>query len=236
MAALALAGGGGVPAATAAGPTSTATTAAADAAAAAPVVAPAARGVAVGYLPPFSAVVSPVTAADLTASWRPGCPVAPADLRSVSVSYVDFDGRPGTGSLVVNASAAAQVAVVFADLYAARYPLASLRPVEAFGGSDDASMDANNTSAFNCRVTTGGTGFSEHSYGTAIDVNPVQNPYVKGTTVLPAAGRAYTDRSPAPGVVRDGDAVVAAFARQGFGWGGYWTFLKDYQHFSISGG
>ena len=65
----------------------------------------------------------------------------------------------------------------------------------------------------------GGTGFSEHAYGTAIDVNPVENPYVKGTTVLPAAGRAFTDRSPAPGVVRDGDAVVEAFARQGFGWG-----------------
>ena len=201
----------------------------------APVVPPAARGVAAGYLPPFSSVVSPVTVADLAASWRAGCPVGPQDLRSVSVSYVDFGGRPGTGSLVVHASVAEQVAVVFADLYAARYPIASLRPVEAFGGSDDASMDADNTSAFNCRATTGGTGFSEHSYGTAVDVNPVENPYVKGTTVLPAAGRAFTDRSPAPGVVRDGDAVVEAFARQGFGWGGHWNSLKDYQHFSISG-
>jgi hypothetical protein len=184
-------------------------------------------------MPAYTATISPV--GDLSASWRPGCPVAPQDLRLVTVSLVDPAGRAGTGSVVVHADVARQTADVFGDLYALRYPIARMEPVEAFGGSDDASMAADNTSAFNCRATTGGTGFSEHSYGTAIDLNPVENPYVKGTTVLPEAGRAFVERKPAPGVVIAGDPVVRAFAEHGFAWGGDWTSLKDYQHFSVSG-
>jgi len=184
-------------------------------------------------MPVYTATISPV--GDVSASWRAGCPVAPADLRLVTVSTVDFAGRAGTGEIVVHADVAQQTADVFGALYAMRYPIARMEPVEAFGGSDDASMAADNTSAFNCRVTTGGTGFSEHSYGTAIDLNPIENPYVKGSTVLPEAGRAFVERTPAPGVVIAGDAVVQAFADQGFAWGGDWNSLKDYQHFSISG-
>ncbi|MFD0485485.1 M15 family metallopeptidase [Kineococcus sp. GCM10028916] len=184
-------------------------------------------------LPAYTAVISPV--GDLSASWRAGCPVAPADLRVVTVTVIGFDGKPGTGRIVVAADVAQATADVFGSLYAMRYPVARMEPVEAFGGSDDASMAADNTSAFNCRATTGGTGFSEHSYGTAIDLNPVENPYVKGSTVLPEAGRAFVERKPAPGVVVAGDAVVRAFADRGFSWGGDWNSLKDYQHFSISG-
>ncbi|WP_328291736.1 M15 family metallopeptidase [Kineococcus sp. NBC_00420] len=184
-------------------------------------------------LPAYTSVVSPV--GDVSASWRAGCPVAPADLRVVTVTVIGFDGRPGTGRIVVAADVAQATADVFGSLYAMRYPVARMEPVEAFGGSDDASMAADNTSAFNCRATTGGTGFSEHSYGTAIDLNPVENPYVKGSTVLPEAGRAFVGRKPAPGVVVAGDAVVRAFADRGFSWGGDWNSLKDYQHFSISG-
>jgi hypothetical protein len=184
-------------------------------------------------MPAYTATISPV--GDLSSSWRPGCPVDPAKLRLVTVTLVDFAGRPGTGRIVVHADVAQQTADVFGSLYALRYPIARMEPVEAFGGSDDASMAADNTSAFNCRATTGGTGFSEHSYGTAIDLNPVENPYVKGTTVLPEAGRAFVERGPAPGVVVAGDAVVQAFADRGFSWGGDWNSLKDYQHFSISG-
>jgi hypothetical protein len=185
--------------------------------------------------PAFTSSIAPVTAADLSASWRPGCPVAPERLRTVTVSFVDFTGAPSTGRLVVHADVATAVAAVFSQLYAQRFPVARMEPVEAFGGSDDASMDADNTSAFNCRATTGGTGFSEHSYGTAIDLNPVENPYVKGTTVLPAAGRAFVERRPGRGVVLAGDPVVRAFAEHGFTWGGDWSSLKDYQHFSVSG-
>jgi len=216
--------------------TTAAPAAPADAAlAAAPAVTRHARTPAAHPLPGYTWSVSRVSAADLSASWRPGCPVGPADLRAVSVTHLDRDGRARRGTIVVAASVAQATADVFGRLYDLRFPVTSLRPVEAFGGSDDASMDADNTSAFNCRATTGGTSFSEHSSGTAIDVNPVENPYVKGTTVLPAAGRAHLDRSPRPGVVVAGDPVVAAFAAEGFLWGGSWRTLKDYQHFSVSG-
>jgi hypothetical protein len=186
-------------------------------------------------VPAFTSSVTAVSAEELSASWRPGCPVAPAKLRAVTVSFVDFAGAPSTGRLVVHADVADAVVAVFAQLYAQRFPIARMEPVEAFGGSDDASMAADNTSAFNCRATTGGSGFSEHSYGTAIDLNPVENPYVKGSTVLPAAGRAFVDRRPGRGVVLAGDPVVRTFADHGFSWGGDWSSLKDYQHFSVSG-
>ena len=185
---------------------------------------------------PYASSIAPVSAAELSASWRAGCPVAPQRLRAVTITHVDFTGTPRTGRLVVRDDVAQAVADVFGDLYALRFPVERVEPVEAYGGSDDASMAANNTSAFNCRATTGGTSFSEHSHGTAIDLNPVQNPYVKGTTVLPAAGRAHLDRTPARGRITAGDPVVAAFAARGFTWGGDWRTLKDYQHFSLSGG
>ncbi len=106
-----------------------------------------------------------------------------------------------------------------------------------YGGSDDRSMAADNTSAFNCRLRTGSTTvLSPHSYGRALDINPVENPYVRGSTVLPPAGRPYTDRSlRVPGVLHAGDPVVGAFAAVRWPWGGNWTSLKDYQHFSASG-
>ena len=177
--------------------------------------------------------------ADLTArlasSWRAGCPVPLADLRYLTLTYRGFDGADHTGELVVAASVADAVLATFKELYQDGYPIASMRLVDDFGGDDDASMAANNTSAFNCRPITGGGGFSEHSFGTAIDVNPVQNPYVSGSTVLPAAGRPFVDRPLVPGVIHDGDPVVQAFAAHGMRWGGDWRGPIDYQHFSVSG-
>ncbi len=174
-------------------------------------------------------------AARMSSSWRPGCPVALSGLRYLTVSYRGFDGADHIGEVVVAASAAEAIVGVFHQLYNNRYPIASLRLVDDFGGNDDRSMAANNSSAFNCRAVTGGGGFSEHSYGTAIDLNPVQNPYVSGATVLPPQGRAYLARTPGPGVITAGDAVVSAFARIGWSWGGYWAGPIDYQHFSASG-
>lgn len=168
-------------------------------------------------------------------SWRAGCPVPLSDLRYLTLTYRGFDGTDHTGELVVAASVTDAVVATFRQLYADGYPIASMRLVDDFGGDDDASMAANNTSAFNCRPVTGGGGFSEHSYGTAIDVNPVQNPYVSGSSVLPPAGQAYADRPQSPGVIHDGDAVVTAFATHGFTWGGDWHSPIDYQHFSLSG-
>ena len=180
--------------------------------------------------------VEAVSAARLGSSHRPGCPVAVGDLRLVTVTHVRFDGRTARGQLVVHRDAAAAVVQVFRSLLAARAPVAQVRTVETYGGDDARSMAANNTSAYNCRRTTGGTAWSEHAHGRALDLNPVQNPYVRGTTVLPAAGRAYVDRTRArPGMVLAGGPVVRAFAAVGWTWGGSFTSVKDYQHFSASG-
>ena len=131
---------------------------------------------------------------------------------------------------------AADVVEVFRQLHAARFPLTRVVTAEQYGADDDRLMAANATSAYNCRAVTGGTGYSEHAYGRAIDVNPIQNPYVRGTTVEPPAGRAYLDRRAVrPGMIVAGDAVVRAFASVGWGWGGDFRTLKDYQHFSLSG-
>lgn len=165
-------------------------------------------------------------------SWRPGCPVPLSQLRDVSVTYFDFAGQPREGSLVVRADRAADTAAVFGRLYATRYPIQRIRPIEAYRGSDDASMAANNTSAFNCRPVVGGSGYSRHAYGTAIDLNPVQNPYVRGSQVLPPAGRAALNRDdPHPAVLRADSVAVREFTARGWTWGGRWNSLKDYQHF-----
>ncbi len=184
----------------------------------------------------FRARTSPVTAARLGVSHRAGCPVPVADLRLLQVTYLGFDARPHQGELVVHRTQAAAVVGVFRRLYAARFPVQRMVTVERYGGDDDRSMAANNTSAYNCRSTTGGNRFSEHAYGTALDLNPVQNPYVRGTTVLPEAGRAHLDRGDVrPGMVLAGDVAVQAFAAVGWTWGGDFRTLRDYQHFSTSG-
>jgi hypothetical protein len=167
-------------------------------------------------------------------SWRPGCPVPLRDLRYVRVSFVGFDGAAGYGRLVVHEDQAAAVVEVFRSLYAQRFPIRRMRLVDAYDGIDARSMSADNTSAFNCRRVTGGTSWSEHSYGRAVDLNPVQNPYVSGAIVQPPAGAAYVDRSPLrKGMVTRG--VRSAFSAVGWSWGGSWTAKKDYQHFSATG-
>jgi len=180
-------------------------------------------------------VIDPALASRMAPSWRQGCPVPLADLRYLTLTYRGFDGADHQGELVVAASVADDVVAIFRQLYEIGYPISSMRLVDDFGGDDNASMSANNTSAFNCRPVTGGGGFSEHSYGTAIDVNPVQNPYLSGSTVLPAQGEQYVDRPDSPGVIHAGDDVVQTFAAHGFQWGGAWSGPIDYQHFSVSG-
>jgi D-alanyl-D-alanine carboxypeptidase len=173
-------------------------------------------------------------------SWRPkmGCPTR-EKLALLKVPYIDFAGVERTGEMIVAAASAADVLGAFAELYRARFPVASMRLIDKFAGNDIASMAANNTSAFNCRAVTGGTRLSEHSFGTAIDLNPIQNPYVTGSRTLPAAGIAFSAvkaRLPSEkGLVTSDDVVVKAFARIGWSWGGNWGSPKDYQHFSKSG-
>jgi len=129
-------------------------------------------------LPPFHVAIAPVTAAELGASWHHGCPVGPAQLRTLHVSFVGFDGHAHTGAIVVERDVTGEVTTIFRRLYAARFPIHRMQPVAAYGGSDARSMAADNTSGFNCRyaVATGPKRWSAHAYGEAIDVNTVENP------------------------------------------------------------
>jgi hypothetical protein len=186
--------------------------------------------------PRFESVISPVTRADLRHSWRAGCPVGPAQLRRLHVSYWGFDRKRHVGSIVVRSSEATDVVSVFRRLFAARFPIRRLRLVEAYKGSDDASMAADNTSGFNCRRVPGSGRWSAHAYGLAIDLNPLENPFVHDGIVEPPAGRRYLDRSNRRrGMVVARDVVIRAFASIGWSWGGRWS-TPDYQHFSATGG
>ena len=192
-----------------------------------------------GSAPGFTASVATVTAAQLRYSYRAGCPVAPGGLRLVRLAFWGFDRRRHLGSIVVNASVVSSVERVFARLYASRFPIRTMEPVDAFRGSDDRSMAADNTSGFNCRaaVTTGPKAWSAHAYGEAIDVDPLENPYVLGSQLLPPAGRGYLDRGRVrPGMAEPDGALARAFASVGWPWGGRWTGSPDYQHFSSTGG
>ena len=156
----------------------------------------------------------------------------------MTLTYWGFDGRVhADGRLVVGTRHVTPTVRALRDVFVARFPIRRMQPVEAYGASDDRSMAADNTSAFNCRRVAGSTSWSEHAYGRAIDVNPLENPEVmRSGRVLPPAGAAYLDRSRrAKGMIHAGDAVVRAFAAVGWHWGGYWTSLKDYQHFSSTG-
>ena len=189
--------------------------------------------------PPFSHSVSRVTAAQLPYSWHRGCPVSPARLRRVRLTYWGFDGRAHTGALVANEDAVSDLVRVFSRLYAVRFPIRRLRPIDAYGGKDERSLEADNTAAFNCRyvIAPGPRRWSAHAYGSAIDVNPVENPYLESGRVHPRAGRAYLDRGRVrPGMAVRGGLLVRTFAAVGWQWGGRWTGSPDYQHFSATGG
>jgi hypothetical protein len=185
----------------------------------------------------YAGTSAPVDASRLPASWHSGCPVDPSRLRLLALPYIGFDGAAHTGEMVVHTEVAERVVSVFKKLYDARFPIERMVLVDAYGGSDDASVIANNTSAFNCRAVTGGSSWSEHAYGKAIDVNPLQNPYVyRDGHVFDPAAAPYVDRSRNdPGLIHAGDVVTQAFAAIGWGWGGNFSSIKDYQHFSASG-
>jgi hypothetical protein len=190
--------------------------------------------------PVFQASVLDLTAAMRArmtgVSWRPGCPVSLDRLRLLRLSYWGFDHTVHQGELVVSASAAANLTRAFRLLFNARYPIRQMRPVEAFGGGDEASMLADNTSAFNCRLVPGTQLWSQHAYGLAVDINPFENPEVQDGTVDPPAAAGWADRSrTSPAMIKEGGAAWRAFHAIGWTWGGDWQSPKDYMHFSANG-
>jgi hypothetical protein len=166
-------------------------------------------------------------------TWHAGCPVPPEDLRQLTVEYLNFNQKRSTGILIVHKEVAQEVSAIFHDLFRHGFLIERMRPIEEYGGDDNLSMAANNTSAFNCRDVTGQPGkFSNHSWGRAIDINPLTNPYVKGDKVYPPEGRQYLDRSRSlPGSILSGSYVLQRFSEAGWKWGGNWSDRKDYQHF-----
>jgi hypothetical protein len=186
----------------------------------------------------FTANVSRIRhRSDVRYSWHPGCPVAPSRLRLITMTYRGFDHKVHTGRLVVNSAVTGKLIRVFRRLFAIRYPIRRMVPVDAYQGSDFASIEADNTSAFNCRDATGSSSWSEHAFGLAVDLNPCENPYVSADGYeAHKRCRKYVDRSLHDrGVIHAGDKVVRAFASVGWAWGGAWQGVRDYQHFSANG-
>jgi hypothetical protein len=170
-------------------------------------------------------------------SWHRGCPVALGDLRLLTLRYWGFDRAAHRGKLVVHRRWAPKVAKVFGKLYDARFPIRRMHLVDRYGANDMRSMKADNTSAFNCRYRNGVCcTWSQHSYGRAIDINPVENPYVGPWGVSPTKGAKYVDRSKQRrGMLAKHDRAWWAFHAIGWSWGGSWSWPIDYQHFSATG-
>jgi hypothetical protein len=187
---------------------------------------------------PFRGSAAPIPA-DLQArmrgcSWHPDprCPPFAA-LALLTVDHHDLDGVRQTGQMVVAAELADELLAAFEQLWAADFPIERMEPIDAYGGDDDASMAANNSSAFNFRTIAGSDTLSQHSYGVAIDLNPRLNPMITRTGIYPPSGAAWLDRDDLrPGMITRPGVVVDIFDRLGWEWGGDWTHVSDFHHFA----
>ncbi|MDD4899031.1 MAG: M15 family metallopeptidase [Candidatus Omnitrophica bacterium] len=187
---------------------------------------------------PLGLIENPIVDSDITLeeALRKEAPAEfKARQRMVNVFYYSFDGKIHRGQVVIEERLAGEIEEVFQVALENKFPITSVIPIShdrffsnGKWNEDDLSMHSNNTSAFNYRKVTGGNSLSRHAYGYAIDINPVQNPYIKGGVVLPA-GAVYDPRQ--PGTLTPDCPVVKTFLRLGWTWGGNWHSLKDYQHF-----
>ena len=185
----------------------------------------------------FVATVEPVAEEVFARStWEPGCPVDRGDLRHVRLSFWGFDERPHTGELLLHAEVTAAVVEAFGRLFEARFPIEEMRITRTDELHVPPTGDGNNTGAFVCRAVSGGSSWSQHAYGRAVDINPFHNPYVRGGLVVPELASAYVDRGDVrPGMIVPGGVVEQAFDAIGWGWGGRWSSVKDWMHFSATG-
>lgn len=194
----------------------------------------------------FVGTISTVDEARLGLSWRPGCPVAPRDLRLLTLSYWGMDGTERVGELIVHGWIAERMVGVFRTLWEEKFPINRMETPERWARPEDftpggeyiqkpPSVDTiNNTYGFFCRPATGGSAWSMHSFGLAIDINPVENPYLRGSTLIPLNGD-LDRRAPRNGKILRGSVPVQSMGRAGMIWGGDWRTLKDYMHFSPNG-
>ncbi len=192
------------------------------------------------YLPIFASIrpISSELLQNMTAngSHKSTCPISSKQLRVVSVPYIDFKGQSKTGKLIVHKHIAKKVEKIFDKLYQKRYRIERIRPIWRYGANDHDSISANNTSAYNCRKIAGTTKWSNHAYGLAIDINPIQNPYIsRSGQTTHKESRPFVDRSSkqkhSTAMIQPDSYIVKLFKRHGFKWGGDWRSIKDYQHF-----
>ena len=172
-------------------------------------------------------------------SWRKGCPVGLHDLRYLRVGYLDFNGQSKEGELIVHKDVSVEVTEIFEALYEMDYPIKKMRLVSDYKGSDWQSIEVDNTSAFNCRNATGSKKWSKHSYGKAIDINPIENPYIsRSGRISHKESLQYRKRvhkkatSADKALLLKNDKATKIFEKYGWKWGGDWSGVKDYQHFS----
>jgi hypothetical protein len=175
-------------------------------------------------------------------TWHPGCPVPLSALRMLTLRYWGFDHQVHEGRMVVNARAAQDIESVFRKIFAARFPIKQMHLAVQYKPSNDDPNDKRDyTVGFNCRPTVTaygpGTSWSNHAYGLAVDINPIENPYVTASGyVHNNNARPYRNRSlNRPGMIQHGDVVVRAFDAIGWHWAGSWSHDKDYMHFSWNG-
>ena len=186
------------------------------------------------FVPVFTAgpIPAAVEARMRGVSYPDDAEVKLSDLRYLRLSYVDFEGREQVGELVCNKAIADDLLAIFQELFQARYPIRSMRLIDDFGGDDEASMAADNTSCFNYRKKTGMRELSKHAQGLAIDINPFENPYVRPSRVRPSGASAFADRTKDfPHKIDKEDLCYRLFRAHGFSWGGTWRSVQDYQHF-----
>lgn len=172
-------------------------------------------------------------------SWREGCPVGLKDLRYLRIKHIDFNGDEQMGEMIVHKEVSVEVTEIFEALYKIGYPIKKMRLVSEYKGNDWQSIESDNTSAFNCRAATGSKKWSKHSYGKAIDINPIENPYISRKGYIShKASKTYRNRVHQKSTYSDkavllkGDKAVQIFKKYGWEWGGDWSGVKDYQHFS----
>ncbi len=156
-----------------------------------------------------------------------------SDLRYLQVPLLGFDGQEHVGELIVHQTVADEVEEIFIEIFQAKFPIEKMRLIENYEADDTASMEDNNSSAFCYRFAVAKPNIlSKHSFGLAIDVNPLYNPYVKKDLILPKNGTRFADRTLVEkGMIFPGDPCHQAFCKRGWTWGGSWPDRQDYQHF-----
>ncbi len=165
-------------------------------------------------------------------SYKEGCTVPLSELRYLTILHYNFKGQITRGELICNRAISDDLLEIFGALFDAKYQIERVELIDNFGADDRRSMIANNSSAFNFRYISGSKTLSNHSYGMAIDINPLYNPYVRGKMVDPIESTPYADRTkPFAHKIDKNDLCYKEFTKRGFTWGGDWKSLKDYQHF-----